>query len=142
MTTASSPDPAGLRGLLVPTVVTGGVSVLLAAVTRGSTGLFGAVVGAGLVLAFFSVSHLVLERTAHLPPELTFLVALGLYTVKVVVLALTFVLLSGLDLLGDPLHRGALGLSVIACTLTWTVAEVRHAMTARIPAYDLGGKSS
>lgn len=133
---------ATLRVLLLPTLVAGVVAVALAGATRGSTGLFGALAGAGLVLAFFTATHLVLDRTGHLPPELTLLVALGLYTVKVVALALTFVLLSGSGLMGDPLHRAALALTVIACTLAWTSAEVRAAMTARIPTYDLHGRSS
>ena len=143
-TRAGSPGTpaARLKVLLVPTLVAGVVAVLLAGVTQGPTGLFGAVAGAGLVVVFFTATHLVLDRTGHLPPELTLLVALGLYTGKVVALALTFVLLSGSGLLGDPLHRAALALTVIVCTLAWTSAEVRAAMTARIPTYDLGGRSS
>lgn len=126
---------AGLRGLLVPTIVVGAVAVGVAAAARGAEGTWGALVGSGLVLGFFTATHLVLERTRALPPELTLVIALGLYTVKVVALALTFVLLSGLDLLGEPLHRAALALSVISCTLTWTGAEVRAAVRTHLSTY-------
>ncbi len=131
----------GLRGLLVPTIVAGAVAVGVAAAARGWEGTWGALVGGGLVLGFFTATHLVLDRTRALPPELTLVIALGLYTVKVVALALTFVLLSGLDLLGEPLHRAALALTVICCTLAWTGAEVLAAVRAHLPTYRTEGNT-
>lgn len=131
-----------LRALLVPTLAVGAVAAILTAVAWGTPGLGGALAGLVLVVAFFGLTHVVMHRTRRLAPELSLLVALALYTAKVTALAVTFVLLSGLGLLGDPLHRGALALTVITCTLTWTGAEVRAATTARIPTYDLGGRTS
>ncbi|CAN5755944.1 hypothetical protein BH20ACT6_BH20ACT6_00540 [soil metagenome] len=139
------PSPSRYRTLLrlwLPTVAVGAVVIAVASTARGWAGFYGAVAGVVLVLAFFTLSHLVLAWTVQLPPELTLVIALGLYVAKVVALALGFVLLDRLGLLGDLLHRVSLGSSVIACTLAWTFAEVRGAITARIPTYDLGKRAA
>jgi hypothetical protein len=52
-----------------------------------------------------------------------------------------FVALSASGLLGDQLHRASLAVTVIVCTVAWTVAEVRAAMGARIPTYVLNEES-
>jgi len=126
-----------LRRLWLPTVSVAAVVAALAAMARGWSGVAGALTGALLVLASFTLSHLVLTAAARLPPELTFVIAIGLYVAKVLALALGFVVFERLGFLGDPLHRVAMGSSVIVCTLAWTFAEVRRTVMARIPTYDL-----
>jgi len=58
-----------------------------------------------------------------------------------VALALCFVALSASGLLGEQLHRASLAVTVIVCTVAWTVAEIRAAMGARIPTYVLNEES-
>lgn len=137
--TSTAPVTAGLLPLAVPTAAVGVLAVVVASALRGSTGALGAAAGAALVLTSFASTHLVLDRTRHLPAELTLVVALGLYVLKVVLLAVVFVLLEAAGLLGDPLHRAALALTVICCTLVWTAAEIRAAVTTRQPLLDLAG---
>ena len=115
--------------------------VLVAAATSGSTGVWGSLVGAALVFAFFGASLVVLGATRTAEPAVALLVALALYTAKVVALALVFVLLQGAGLLGEPLHRGALALTIIVCTLAWTALQVAVAVRARVPLYDVGTRS-
>jgi len=127
-----------LRGAAVPSLLVSLGCVGVATATRGDTGLWGSLVGASLVYVFFGTSLLVLGATRTIEPVLALLVALGLYTAKVIALALAFVFLQGSGLLGEPLHRGALGLTVIVCTLAWTVFQIAAAVRHRQPLYDLG----
>ena len=130
-----------MTSVVLPTLAVAVAAVLVAGVTAGPAGALGAAVGGMLVLGFFSLTHQVLGRTRDLPPELALVVALGLYTAKVVALALCFVALSASGLLGEQLHRAGLALTVIVCTVVWTIAEVRAAMGARIPTYVLNEES-
>jgi ATP synthase protein I len=142
MSTTTGPLPtATLTSVVLPTLSVAVAAVLVAGGTAGPAGAFGATVGGMLVLGFFSLTHQVLGRTRDLPPELALVVALGLYTAKVVALALCFVALSASGLLGEQLHRASLALTVIVCTVVWTIAEVRAAMGARIPTYVLNEES-
>jgi len=129
---------AMLRGAALPSLVMSVACVVVATAARGTSGLWGSLLGAGLVYAFFGLSLVVLGATATVEPAIALLVALGLYTAKVIALALTFVLLQHLGLLGEPLHRGALALTVIVCTLAWTVLQIAGAVRHRQPLYDLG----
>ena len=124
------------RDAAVPALLVSIGCVAVATASRGATGLWGSLLGATLVLAFFATSVVVLGATRTTEPALVLLVALGLYTAKVVALALVFVLLSAFGLLGEPLHRGALALTVIVCTLTWTAVQIAAALRHRQPVYD------
>jgi ATP synthase protein I len=142
MSTTTDPlPPATLTSVVLPTLSVAVAAVLVAGGTAGLAGALGATVGGMLVLGFFSLTHQVLGRTRDVPPELALIVALGLYTAKVVALALCFVALSASGLLGEQLHRAGLALTVIVCTVVWTIAEVRAAMGARIPTYVLNEES-
>jgi ATP synthase protein I len=142
MSTTTDPlPPATLTSVVLPTLSVAVAAVLVAGGTAGLAGALGATVGGMLVLGFFSLTHQVLGRTRDVPPELALIVALGLYTAKVVALALCFVALSASGLLGEQLHRAGLALTVIVCTVVWTTAEVRAAMGARIPTYVLNEES-
>jgi ATP synthase protein I len=140
-TSTAAVPPATLTQVVLPTLAVSVVAVVVAGVAAGSPGALGAAVGAVLVLGFFSLTHQVLGRTRDLPPEMALIIALGLYTAKVVALAMCFVALSASGLLGDQLHRASLAVTVIVCTVAWTVAEVRAAMGARIPTYVLNEES-
>lgn len=135
--TASAVVGAGLRALVTPTILVGLCVVVGCGLVRGLTGAVGGAVGVLVVVAFFGVTHAVLAGTRQLPPEFTLLIALGLYIGKVVLVALSFLLLDAGGLLGDPLDRVGLAVSVIVCTLTWTGAEIAAAMRSREPIYAL-----
>jgi ATP synthase protein I len=104
----------------------------------GATGVWGALVGLALLLAFFGTSSWVMSRTRALEPALVLVIAMSLYLVKMVALVIAVVVLSGLGLLGDPLHRVALALTIIFGALTWSGAEIVTAVRRRQPLYDVG----
>jgi len=133
----NSASTAMLRSGLVAASVVSAASVGVATWLEGAAGLWGSLIGAVLVTAFFTTSILVLGGMQTVEPLLPLLVALGLYTVKVVALAVVFVVLGSQGWLDDPLHRGALGVTIIVCTLTWTLVQIVAAVRHRQPLYDL-----
>ncbi len=120
-----------LRAALLPAGVAGAVCAVVATVTGGAAGLLAALVGALLVVLFFGISLLVLERTARTRPPLVMVVALGTYTLKVLLLALAFLVLSRATDLPGP----ALGLTTIVVTTVWLGAELRAFVRTRQPLY-------
>jgi|SRR5699024_4296555 len=103
----------------------------------GRTGLAGAALGAGLVMAFFTLSLVTFTAARRLDPAVTLLLAIGLYAAKVIALALGLIAVSQAGLIGDPFHQVSLAVTVITCTLSWTVAEIVAATRQRQPLYDL-----
>jgi hypothetical protein len=119
-------------------LVTGLVCVVVSWLAVGLVGLWGALSGLALVLLFFGSSALVMARTRPLEPALVLVIALGLYLLKMIGLAVVVVMLSALGLLGDPLHRVALALTIIVGALTWSTAEIVTAVRRRQPLFDVG----
>lgn len=129
---------AMLRGAVVPSAVVSAVCVAVSAATVGSTGLWGALFGVALVTVFFTLSLYVLGATRKLDPVVTLMIAMALYAAKVIAMGIALIVVNLADLVGDPFHRTALGATVIACTLTWTIFEIVGATKRRELLYDLG----
>lgn len=142
MTTATplgrTPVGTMFRGALVPGLAVAGLCVALGAAVDGRPGAGGALLGAALVAGSFALSLVVLGATRRCDPVLTMLVALTFYATKIVALAAGLVALEATGLLDGSLDRTAFGLSVVVCTVGWTVAEVVAAVKHRQPLYDLG----
>jgi ATP synthase protein I len=130
---------AMLRAALVPTLVVGSAAAVVAGVSAGSEGLWGALIGLGLVVVFFGLGLVVLARCAGLDPALMLVIALGLYAAKVVLIGGAFVLMDSTGVLRGYADHLSLGVAAIACTLTWTIGETVGAVRARQPVYDLSG---
>lgn len=113
------------------------VCVVVAAVLAGLHGALSALLGSAMVLVFFGARLLVMRRTARSNPQLVLVAALGVYTVKIVVLGVAMVLLMGVSWIVGP----ALGLSVIACAVGWLAAEMRAFVKLRVPVFGSGGST-
>jgi hypothetical protein len=83
-----------------------------------------------------------MTRTRTLEPALVLVIAMGLYLLKILALALVVVVLSGLGLLGDPLHRVALAVTIIVGALTWSAAEIVTSVRRRQPLFDAAREPS
>ena len=129
---------AMLRGALVPTGIVAVACVVVSALVAGATGLWGALLGVVLVGTFFTLSLLVLDAARAVDPIVVLMIALALYAAKVVGLFVAFIVINAADLVDEPFNRTALGITVIACTLTWTVGEIIGATRRRELLYDLG----
>jgi len=133
---------AEVRFRMVVTAGVGVVCVALSVLVAGETGLWGSLVGIAVVLGFFGSSAWVMTRTRTLEPALVLVIALGLYLLKMLGVLVVVVTLSALDLLGDPLHRVALALTIIAGALTWSAAEIVTTVRRRQPLFDVGRQPS
>ena len=80
-------DARLLRGAAVPTAVAGAIAVVLCAVLVGSKGLIGALLGSVIVLAFFSVTIVVISRVAQSQPQMLLGYAMLTYLGKIFFLA-------------------------------------------------------
>jgi len=109
-----------LRGAAVPTVAAGLVAIVACSVAVGSKGLIGAILGTVLVLGFFSVSIIVVGRTARRQPELLMGVALLTYVVKLIFLAVLLVAFKHTTLF----HAKAFAWTIVGCTVVWIAAEL------------------
>lgn len=122
-------DARLLRGAAIPTVVVGVIAAAVAAVVTGGSGLLGSVVGALLVLAFFSVSFFAIGWAGKRRPGLMFPVALLTYTTKIVVFGVLIGLLKDVPVL----HPEAFAVTVGACLTVWVGGLLIAARNDRRP---------
>lgn len=126
-----------LRGALVPTLAVGVVVAAVAGVWIGALGLLSAILGVVLVVAFFAASILALRAVRNAEPAIFFALALTVFALKVLALALVFVAVERTGLADDVIHRGSLAAAVIGASLVWIAAETRAFVRLRTPLYDL-----
>ena len=116
------------RGLLGPAVlaaVTVGVlAVAVAAAVAGGPGATGAAVGLALVVGFLLLGQVPVAQVARGRRGLGAALLLLLYTARVGLLLVALRVLSD----ADGVHRGAVGLTVIAAALAWTAGTVWSAL--------------
>jgi ATP synthase protein I len=126
-----------LRGSLWPTLVAAVVCVAVGLVAS-PTAAWSAALGAGLVVGFFSLTLLVMRRTADLPPTTVMLVVMVTYTVKVRVLGLVMFAVRDVSWLSGY----AVGVTITVCALVWLFFELRAYKRLRIFAYDPAGAAA
>jgi ATP synthase protein I len=102
------------------------------------TAAWSAALGAGLVLGFFSLTLLVMRRTADLPPTTVMLVVMVTYTVKVLVLGLVMFAVRDVSWLSGY----AVGVTITVCALVWLFFELRAYKRLRIFTYDPQGAAA
>ena len=141
MTTAPLRQPPSMRvpgvgGALVVTLLIGVTGSVLAVAVGGAAQLAGALLGTGVVAAFFVFGMVNTALAAAFAPRVAMIVALTTYTVQVVALALLLVAVSRSGLAPDRLDVGWLAGTVIAGALGWTVALVVDALRTPLPEPD------
>jgi hypothetical protein len=117
-----------LRTSALPTVAVSLVAVVVAAIAGGARPAWSAALGAGMVIVFFSLSLLVMQRTAGWQPTAVMSVVLATYTAKIVALGVAMILLRDASWLSGQ----ALALTVIACTIVWLAFEMRAFTRLRV----------
>lgn len=115
-----SVDAAVLRGAGVPTLVVGVVATAVGAVVAGGPGALGAILATVIVLAFFSVGQVALGRVLKNNPQMAMTFALTLYIAKIGVLFLFILLFQDTTVFDTKVFA----LTIVACTIVWTMAEV------------------
>lgn len=125
-----------LRGSLLPTLVAAVVSVVVG-LLGSPQAAWSAAFGAALVIFFFSLTLLVMKRTAELAPTTVMMVVLATYTFKVVVLGVAMFALRDVSWVSGY----AVGVSITVCALVWLFFEMRSYKRLRIFAYDPDGQA-
>lgn len=120
-----------LRGALVPTAITGVVSVIASSVLAGLPGFYGALLAQFIVVIFFAITLWVSKLSKNLDPLSTMGLALFSYTTK---LLLVGVFLWVLTRYTDraAINRTSFGVAAILLSLSWLGGEIASFMKLRI----------
>ncbi|WP_405084046.1 hypothetical protein [Microbispora sp. NBC_01389] len=121
-------DVRVLKGAAVPTLIVGLVAVVVAALVTGSQGALGAGIGLVIVVVFFTVGLAVVSWAGRVSPMAMMAAAVVGYAVKVLVIMVILRALDG----ATAFDSRVLALSVIACTLAWTIGEMRGFMKLKM----------
>ena len=126
-----------LRGSLLPTAAAGLVCIVVGLFSSPKAA-WSAALGAALVIFFFSLTLLVMKRTADLAPTTTMMIVMATYTFKVLVLGIVMFALRDVTWASGY----AIGVSVTVCAVVWLFFEMRAYKRLRIFAYDPDGEAS
>lgn len=116
----ASIDARVLRSAVPATLVVGIVGTVIGFFVADGKGVWAGVIGTIIVIAFFSVGQGVLGYVLRNNPAIAMSVALLIYLTKVGVLFILLIIFQGTTLFDNQVFAG----TVVACTLTWTFAEV------------------
>ncbi|MEY4311623.1 MAG: hypothetical protein RLZZ571_393 [Actinomycetota bacterium] len=104
----------------VPTFVVAVLAALIGSNLKGTAGLVGSILGSSIVIVFFTIGQVMLNRVIQSNPTMAMTVALTMYLVKIGVLF--GLLVAFKDTMA--FDTKVFALSVLAATLVWTVSEV------------------
>lgn len=109
-----------VRWSIALTSVVAAVAVVLCAVLGGVKGTYGALIGVGIVAAFFAISIIVVGRAARINPMAMMVAALGTFLVKIIGFMIVFAFLRH-----STVYNGRmLGFTALACILGWLASQV------------------
>jgi len=123
-----SSDARILRGAAIPTGVAGVLAIAASLVLAGSKGALGATIGAVVVLAFFTISVVVVSYTAKISPQTMMMAGLLSYAAKFVIVLAVVLALRDVTFWNPK----AFAWTVVALTLVWIVAETRTSLQVRV----------
>lgn len=115
-------DRLVLRVAIPVTVAVGIVAGLIGALVAADAGkaVLGAAIGIVIVVAFFTVGQVVVGAVLKSAPQMAMSVALMVYLLKIGVLFIFIILFQGTTAFDTKVFA----LTIVACTLAWTAAEV------------------
>ena len=115
-------DRLVLRVSIPVTVAVGIVAAIIGALVASDPGkaLLGAAIGTVIVVAFFTVGQVAVGAVLRNAPQMAMSVALMVYLLKIGVLFIFIILFQGTT----AFDTRVFALTIVACTLAWTVAEV------------------
>ncbi|WP_067125053.1 hypothetical protein [Microtetraspora malaysiensis] len=121
-------DVRVLKGAALPTLAVGLVAVVVAVILAGVQGAIGALIGIALVAVFFTVGLVAVSWAGRISPQMMMLAAIASYAVKVLVIMALLKAFEG----ATAFSPRAFALTVVACTVAWTVGEMRGFMKLRL----------
>jgi ATP synthase protein I len=118
-----------VRAGVLATAAVGALVVLAAGLLAGTKGVYGALLGTALAMAFFAVTIVAVSAAGRVANELMLPAALGTYLVKVVGIGLALWLLRDTT----AFNRPAFALATVIGACVFLVAELRFALRSRTP---------
>jgi ATP synthase protein I len=109
-----------VRWSIALTSVVAAVGVVLCAVLGGSKGAYGALIGVGVVTAFFAISIIVVGRAARINPMAMMVAALATFLGKIIAFMIVLAILRH----STAFNARDLGFTALACILAWSAAQV------------------
>jgi ATP synthase protein I len=122
-------DARIVRAGLVATAAVGLVVVIAAGVLAGWSGVYGALLGTALAMAFFAITIVVVSAAARIATELMLPAALGTYLIKLIGIGLALFFLRDTT----AFNRTAFALATVIGACVFMVAELRFALRSRTP---------
>ena len=120
-----------LRGAIIPTAITGVVSIVASFALAGLPGLYGAFLAQFIVVIFFAVTLWVSKLSKNLDPLSTMGLALFSYTTKLLLIGVfLWVLTTYTD--REAINRTSFGVAAILLSLSWLGGEIASYMKLRI----------
>lgn len=102
--------------------------VAICAGVAGARGLYGSLVGIGIVAAFFGISIVAVGRAAKVGPMFMMAVAMASYLIKVIV----FIIIVGALRHVSAFNPRALGFTALVLILSWSAAQVITMMRTKM----------
>ena len=113
-----------VRWSMALTSVVAAVAVVLCAALGGSRGAYGALIGVGVVTAFFAISIMVVGRAARVNPMAMMIAALGTFLGKIIAFMIVLAVLRH----STAFNGKMLGFTALACILAWSASQVITSM--------------
>lgn len=142
MTTAEmarTPLAPLVRAAVLPGLLVGALSAVVAGLGEGWPGVWAAIGGTLVVTGFFFGGQVVLQVVRSVQPALLLVVALFTYVLQIVILLAVFASFRRNESWSDTVSPTALGATILACTVVWTIGLVVASTRERIVLYDLSG---
>ena len=112
----------------VPTLVVGVLATITGYISSHSKGLIAGIFGTLLVVAFFTVGQLALDKVIRTNPGIATSMALLLYLVKVAVLFVLLLIFKDTEAFDTKVFAA----TIVSCTVVWLVAETWAFATAKV----------
>jgi len=117
-----------VRWSVALTSVVAAVAIGICAGLGGAKGVYGALIGVGVVVVFFGISVLVVGRAAKISPGVMMATALATYVVKFIGFMIVLIALGK----STAFNGRMLGFTAIACILAWMVAQIVASMRLKL----------
>jgi ATP synthase protein I len=126
-----------VRWSIALTSVVAAAAVVICALMGGTKGVYGSLIGIGVVAVFFGISILAVGRAARVSPMAMMVTALGSFVVKIVAFMIVLVAIGK----SSAFNGRMLGFTALACILAWSAAQAVTAMRMQTLYVEPDGKS-
>jgi ATP synthase protein I len=126
-----------VRRSAVLTAAVAAVMIGICAALGGAKGVYGALVGVGIVTVFFGISVLAVGKAAKISPQVMMATAMGTYIVKIIAFMVVLVLLGK----STAFNGKMLGFTALVCILAWCASQVVNTVKLKMLYVDPDGKA-